>query len=67
MSDNFKLKTTEIHGGTRSGIDRRQFTYTAHIPERRSGGDRRKGLDQINAITEIRRYDRRKNQTYSDL
>ena len=25
----------------RSGKDRRQFTYTAYIPERRSGKDRR--------------------------
>ena len=27
----------------RSGKDRRQFSYTAYIPERRSGTDRRKG------------------------
>ena len=26
----------------RSGRDRRQFSYTAHIPERRSGKDRRR-------------------------
>ena len=26
----------------RSGLDRRQFTYTAHIPERRCGRGRRK-------------------------
>jgi hypothetical protein len=26
----------------RSGLDRRQFTYTAHIPERRCGRDRRR-------------------------
>ena len=26
----------------RSGLDRRQFTYTAHIPERRRVRDRRK-------------------------
>jgi hypothetical protein len=26
----------------RSGLDRRQFTYAAHIPERRCGRDRRK-------------------------
>jgi hypothetical protein len=26
----------------RSGLDRRKFTYTAHIPERRCGRDRRK-------------------------
>jgi len=27
----------------RSGRDRRQFSYTAYIPERRSGKDRRSG------------------------
>lgn len=27
----------------RCGIDRRQTVYTAHIPERRSGKDRRTG------------------------
>lgn len=34
------------NGGRRSGIDRRQFSYTAHIPERRSGKERRGGVDQ---------------------
>jgi hypothetical protein len=34
------------NGGRRSGIDRRQFSYTAHIPERRSGKERRSGLDR---------------------
>lgn len=28
-------------GDTRSGIERRRFTYHGHIPERRSGLDRR--------------------------
>ncbi len=31
---------------TRSGIDRRQFSYSYHIPERRSGKDRRRGFDR---------------------
>ena len=34
------------NGGRRTGIDRRQFSYTAHIPERRSGKERRSGLDR---------------------
>ncbi|MFW9906044.1 MAG: hypothetical protein ACFFFH_17105 [Candidatus Thorarchaeota archaeon] len=34
------------NGGRRSGMDRRQFSYTAHIPERRSGEDRRSGFDR---------------------
>jgi hypothetical protein len=32
--------------GRRLGIDRRQFTYSFHIPERRSGEDRRSGVDR---------------------
>ena len=34
------------YGGRRSGLDRRVFSYTAHIPERRSGQDRRSGKDR---------------------
>ena len=34
------------NGGRRSGIERRQFSYDVHIPERRSGKDRRKGFDR---------------------
>ena len=30
----------------RSGVERRQFSYYAHIPERRSGKERRNGLDR---------------------
>ncbi len=30
----------------RSGHDRRQFSYTVHIPERRNNGDRRSGKDR---------------------
>jgi hypothetical protein len=29
------------YGGRRSGIDRRYFSYSDHIPERRRGRDRR--------------------------
>jgi hypothetical protein len=32
--------------GRRSGIERRQFLYNGHIPERRSGKNRRNGLDR---------------------
>ena len=34
------------NGGRRSGVDRRQLSYTQHIPERRSGNERRSGLDR---------------------
>ena len=40
---------------TRSGIDRRQFSYSYHIPERRSGWDRRKEFDRTDRW--IRRKD----------
>ena len=32
--------------GRRLGKERRQFSYDFHIPERRSGKDRRSGLDR---------------------
>ncbi|MBW2440413.1 MAG: hypothetical protein JRH12_08070 [Deltaproteobacteria bacterium] len=34
------------NGGRRSGGDRRNYSYTLHIPERRSGNDRRSGTDR---------------------
>ena len=34
------------NGGRRSGFDRREFSYTAYIPERRSGKERRSGQDR---------------------
>jgi hypothetical protein len=37
-------------GGTRTGTDRRKFHYTACIPEKRSGRDRRKGFDRRSSI-----------------
>ena len=34
------------NGGRRLGIDRRQFSYDFHIPERRLGKERRNGDDR---------------------
>ena len=34
------------NGGKRLGVERRQFSYYFHIPERRSGEERRSGLDR---------------------
>lgn len=34
------------NGGRRSGAERRNFSYTYYIPERRNGQDRRKGRDR---------------------
>lgn len=38
------------NGGRRSGIDRRQFSYDSHIPERRSSVERRTGADRRNGL-----------------
>ncbi len=53
-----ELKTTD-NGGTRLGIDRRKFEYTAYIPEQRSGRERRKGFDRRSGITLRRVAERR--------
>jgi hypothetical protein len=36
------------NGGRRIGIERRYYTYTGHIPERRTGADRRTKDDRRN-------------------
>jgi hypothetical protein len=38
------------NGGTRTEIDRRKFHYTAYIPEKRTGMDRRKRPDRRNSL-----------------
>jgi hypothetical protein len=38
--------TVNDNGGRRLGIERRQFSYLLHIPEQRSGKDRRKAIDR---------------------
>ena len=52
---------------SRIGIERRQFSYTAHIPERRSGNDRRKGVERKNAINRIRSLNHWSKQNQNDL
>ncbi len=53
-----ELKMTD-NGGTRFGTDRRKFEYTAYIPEKRSGMDRRKEFDRRGPITWRRESERR--------
>ena len=36
----------------RSNVDRRKFSYTEYIPERRSDGDRRKGENEQGDVEE---------------
>ena len=42
MSDAYILD----NGGRRSGVERRRFSYTNYLPERRSGKDRRIEVDR---------------------
>ena len=46
-------------GGSRLGTDRRKFQYTAYIPEKRSGRERRKGFDRRSPIARRRGSERR--------
>ena len=41
MQHIFEEKMTEFKTDRRCGVERRQYQYTLHIPERRSGFDRR--------------------------
>ena len=43
LMDVIKLRD---NGGRRAGLDRRQFSYSGYLPERRSGVDRRLGFDR---------------------
>lgn len=56
---------TYDHGGRRSGIERRQFTYMFHIPERRSGKDRRSGFDRRTQKTEVLPLELERRQVYT--
>jgi hypothetical protein len=38
------------NGGRRSGKDRRVFSYAGYLPERRTGNERRSGLDRRKVI-----------------
>ncbi len=46
--ENVDVKRVKLkdNGGRRAGIERRQFHYTFHVPERRSSIDRRSGKDR---------------------
>ena len=46
MGDSHVLFSMSDNGGRRSGIERRRFAYSEHVPERRSGEERRTGLDR---------------------
>jgi len=52
------------NGNRRIGIDRREFSYTEYLPERRSGKDRRGVFDYRCILTDESRSDIR---TYAEL
>ena len=45
-SDKLDMQNDLDNHGRRSGGDRRNYSYTLHIPERRKGKDRRDGDDR---------------------
>ena len=56
------------NGGRRSGIERRRFSYSGHIPERRSGVDRRCFKDRRDGERHMAKQDRygEQNRRLSD-
>ena len=46
MSERYEKMISTDNGGRRCGSERRNFSYTVHIPERRRGEDRRCGDDR---------------------
>ena len=50
MTNLFPKTATKDNGGRRLGADRREYSYSAHLPERRSGLDRRSGFDRRSGI-----------------
>jgi len=58
-SDVYLAMEIRDSGGRRSDIDRRQFSYDGHIPERRQRSGRRIGLDRRGGIERRCGTDRR--------
>jgi len=57
------LKNDEVikdNGEKRIELERRRFSYTAYIPERRSGTERRNNSARKRAIDRIRKKDRKR-------
>ena len=54
------------NGGRRSDVDRRQFSYTDHIPDRRFRQDRRSSIDRRNG-GERRSVINRRNNMVAEL
>lgn len=55
------------NGGRRTGVDRRRYSYSGHIPERRIGADRRTQQDRreidnavVSSMSDQNSFERRK-------
>jgi hypothetical protein len=44
---------TRDNGGRRWGIERREFSYTFYVPERRRGSERRNVSDRRNGFSQM--------------
>jgi hypothetical protein len=51
------------NGGRRTNLDRRRFAYSSHVPERRSGKERRSGIDRRH-VTMAKKQDERRAMFY---
>ena len=50
------------NGGRRLGVDSRQFSYTDHIPDRRTDNERRSGIDRRSGLDRRSGKDRRSSE-----
>ena len=67
MMDTEKTLLDLDKGGRRSGLDRRRYSYTGHIPERRSGDERRNGQDRRSGADRRESTDRRSVEVRDDF
>ena len=50
------------NGGRRLGVDSREFSYTDHIPDRRTDNERRSGIDRRSGLERRSGKDRRSGE-----
>ena len=50
------------NGGRRLGVDSREFSYTDHIPDRRTDNERRSGIDRRSGLDRRSGKDRRSGE-----
>ena len=60
-----KVHNIRDNGGRRSGFERREFSYSGYIPERREHQDRRSGMDRRDGTD--RRVNEPVNKTFIEM